>query len=82
MRGIIRKGVPEHNIRWNQALVSPSGKHYTELRPDIQYIGNDGRVHIVEIVNTNKPKVFRQEHIERLLGEHFGSYVVKYVTSP
>lgn len=47
MLQLIDRGIPEKNIRWNQSLVSPDGKHWNEIRPDVQYIDDEGFVHAI-----------------------------------
>lgn len=79
---LIARGIPEDRIRWNQALVDPSGRKVADLRPDIQWIGDDGKVHIIEIVNTSPPSATRRQDLATALGGYFGSYEVVYANRP
>jgi len=82
MDALLASGIPPENIRWNQALVSPDGRYWRELRPDIQYIGDDGRVYIIEIVDTHPPGPSRASDIQSRLGASFGGYEEQYVPRP
>jgi hypothetical protein len=66
------------DVRWNQTLVNSRGENVSSLRPDIQYIGPDGKVHIEEVVVTNAPDLRRRSDFEQLLGPDFGSYLEHY----
>jgi hypothetical protein len=67
------------DIRMNQALVSPTRGKLTDLRPDIQYRGADGKFYIEEIVDTNPPDWGRESEFMRLLGDEFGGFDLHFV---
>jgi len=79
---LVARGIPEEQIRWNQSLVSPGGQHFPGIRPDIQYIDDNGLVHVIEIVNTSAPSSGRREQVQQALGPYFGGYEVRYVGGP
>src|SRR5438093_847101 len=77
-RDLLEKNIPEDAIRWHQSLMSPSGKHWPSIRPDIQWI-EGGKVHAIEVIDTSAPRGNRRAELEELLGPFFGSYEAKYV---
>jgi hypothetical protein len=48
---MIQNGVNPRSIRTHQALVDARGNKLSNLKPDVQGVDKDGRVHIVEIAN-------------------------------
>ena len=66
------------DMRWNQTLVDASGRKISNLRPDIQYIGADGRIYLEEVIVTHDPGMGREDEFRRLLGAAFGGYLPHY----
>lgn len=61
------------NVQWNKALRNSKGKIVSYKRPDIQYVGADGKVHIEEIIVSNRVPN-RREEMKNALGTEFGSF--------
>jgi len=49
---LVGRGVNPRTIRTNQALVDKDGNMISNMRPDVQGVDADGRVHIVEVANS------------------------------
>jgi hypothetical protein len=65
-------------VRWHEALRDNSGKIVSRLLPDIQYVEN-GKVHIIEIMDTHAPSAMRHGEMAKALGPSFGSYRIECV---
>ena len=58
----------------HQTLVNPRGQKLSNLKPDIQYIGPDGKIYIEEVIDTHRQKG-RRRMFEDLLGSDLGNYI-------
>jgi len=61
------------NLEWNKALRNSKGEIISRSRPDLQYIGADGKVHIEEVIVTHQ-QPGREAMFQQLLGADFGTY--------
>ncbi len=73
-RGQFHKANGMKDVRGNQALRDANGNIIAhDIRPDIQYVDQSGKVWVEELVDTSPPK-YSPARLKDLLGDSFGGY--------